>query len=121
MQYADVTLNCLASKRDNRRCRRLPIQRWYAGEGGKTTYGIDRCVTPAVLAPRRLVLAYKMLLEVWRRPCACSNPKRDPRQHGGSPIRTWRAACWSFWSSTTPDSAAAANTGASSLTGCDGS
>ena len=74
---------------------------------GKTTYGIDRCVTPAVLpypvgwfSP-----TYKMLLEVWREAVRVLKPIATRVSTADHRIENMAGGVLEFWSLDNPDSA----------------
>jgi len=74
---------------------------------GKTTYGIDRCVTPDVLpypvgwfSP-----TYKMLLEVWREAVRVLKPIATRVSTADHRIENMAGGVLEFWSLDNPDSA----------------
>ena len=74
---------------------------------GKTTYGIDRCVTPAVLpypvgwfSP-----TYKMLLEVWREAVRVLKPIASRVSASDHRIENIAGGVLEFWSLDNPDAA----------------
>jgi hypothetical protein len=74
---------------------------------GKTTYGIDRCVTPDVLpypvgwfSP-----TYKMLLEVWREAVRVLKPIANRVSTADHRIENMAGGVLEFWSLDNPDSA----------------
>ena len=74
---------------------------------GKTTYGIDRCVTPDVLAypVGWFSPTYKMLLEVWREAVRVLKPIATRVSTADHRIENMAGGVLEFWSLDNPDSA----------------
>ena len=74
---------------------------------GKTTYGIDRCVTPDVLAypVGWFSPTYKMLLEVWREAVRVLKPITSRVSASDHRIENLAGGVLEFWSLDNPDSA----------------
>jgi len=74
---------------------------------GKTTYGIDRCVTPDVLAypVGWFSPTYKMLLEVWREAVRVLKPITVRVSASDHRIENIAGGVLEFWSLDNPDSA----------------
>ena len=74
---------------------------------GKTTYGIDRCVTPDVLAypVGWFSPTYKMLLEVWREAVRVLKPIATRVSTSDHRIENMAGGVLEFWSLDNPDSA----------------
>lgn len=74
---------------------------------GKTTYGIDRCVTPDVLAypVGWFSPTYKMLLEVWREAVRTLRPITVRVSASDHRIENVAGGVLEFWSLDNPDSA----------------
>ena len=74
---------------------------------GKTTYGIDRCVTPDVLAypVGWFSPTYKMLLEVWREAVRVLKPIATRVSTSDHRIENLAGGVLEFWSLDNPDSA----------------
>ena len=74
---------------------------------GKTTFGIDRCVTPDVLAypVGWFSPTYKMLLEVWREAVRVLKPIATRISTADHRIENMAGGVLEFWSLDNPDSA----------------